>query len=63
MKSAAEDSLTGRPSQTEVVPSWRQPSPKRRDGFAIRSQWMTIPLGQVHDGVNALTFATTGCNV
>jgi hypothetical protein len=29
-------------------------------GFSVRSYWMTVPLDQVHDGVNTLTFTTTG---
>jgi hypothetical protein len=29
-------------------------------GFSGRSYWMSVPLDQVHDGVNTLTFTTTG---
>jgi hypothetical protein len=31
-------------------------------GFALRSYWMSVPLDQVHDGVNTLTFTSTGSN-
>jgi hypothetical protein len=29
-------------------------------GYSIRSYWVSVPLEQVHDGVNTLTFTTTG---
>ncbi len=29
-------------------------------GFSGRSYWMSVPLDQVHDGVNTLTFTTSG---
>ena len=29
-------------------------------GFSTRSYWMSVPLAQVHDGVNSLTFTTSG---
>ena len=29
-------------------------------GFSGRSYWMSVPLEQVHDGVNTLTFTTSG---